>query len=57
MINLEYFTRRFKYARLPEVETVRNSLKEIILNQTIRSISINYNKIIKMFQKRILFHL
>ncbi|HHU55174.1 MAG TPA: DNA-formamidopyrimidine glycosylase [Acholeplasmataceae bacterium] len=32
---------------LPEVETVRNSLKEIILNQTIRSISINYNKIIK----------
>lgn len=36
---------------LPEVETVRNSLKEIILNQTIKNITINYPNIIKNVTK------
>lgn len=32
---------------LPEVETVKNSLKELILNQKILSLQINYERIIK----------
>jgi len=32
---------------LPEVETVKNSLKQLIINKTIKDISIFYNKIIK----------
>ena len=32
---------------LPEVETVRNSLKEVILNKKIEDIVIRYDKIIE----------